>query len=367
MADQLRRHVAHFAVLDGFRGVAAIAVWYQHAVAPIAFFPHSYLAVDFFFVLSGFVIARAYGSRLESGTLGFAEFTAIRLVRLFPMLFFGTVVGFTLLLLRIHFNHDTYLLWPGIKTFALNLFVLPSFYVMRTGANGLETPWPFDLPTWSLFFELIANFVYAVVALRMTPRVRLIALFVFAGCHLTTYLMTPEAADLNSLWLTWQNWASCFAHVAFSFTAGLVLYDLYRDHGPLPRVSLWLPLSVLLACFFSRGQVSAEIITLLILPPLVFLGASAVASGPIERICLWLGAISYPLYLIHWPFLKILRRAIDRFHPTDSQNSVDNGRRNGLCDVFRSDRESLLRHSGSQSFDAPIISRKDHATGSDAT
>lgn len=84
-----------FTLLDGLRGVAAIAVVILHSISPLDleknYIPHAHLAVYFFFALSGFVIAHAYESRIQK--IGPAKFMVLRLIRLYPLLFVGITLG----------------------------------------------------------------------------------------------------------------------------------------------------------------------------------------------------------------------------------------------------------------------------------
>ena len=80
-------HVPHrFVLLDGIRGLAAVAIAHRHAEV---FFGRpeasSYLAVDLFFALSGFVLAHAYGERLANGQMNPLNFMKARFLRLYPL------------------------------------------------------------------------------------------------------------------------------------------------------------------------------------------------------------------------------------------------------------------------------------------
>jgi peptidoglycan/LPS O-acetylase OafA/YrhL len=91
--DALRGTPHQFATLDGLRGVAAIAVTSLHFRFELGKFllPHSYLAVDFFFVLSGFVLAYAYEDRLSEGMKPI-QFLRLRVIRLYPLYLIGTLI-----------------------------------------------------------------------------------------------------------------------------------------------------------------------------------------------------------------------------------------------------------------------------------
>ena len=90
----------HYDLLDGLRGVAALMVIWYHIFEGYAFasdtmittFNHGYLAVDFFFILSGFVIGYAYDDRWDK-SLTMKDFFRRRLIRLHPMVIMGAVLG----------------------------------------------------------------------------------------------------------------------------------------------------------------------------------------------------------------------------------------------------------------------------------
>lgn len=93
----------HYAILDGLRGVAALTVIWYHVFEGFATSPldqkfnHGYLAVDFFFILSGFVVGYAYddrwAGRRAGGGMRMRDFLKRRIVRLHPMVVLGSVLG----------------------------------------------------------------------------------------------------------------------------------------------------------------------------------------------------------------------------------------------------------------------------------
>ena len=298
---------SHFAVLDGWRGLAAIVVCYGHATHG-AIVPGFVLAVDFFFVLSGFVIARSYGERLARGTMPFTEFVRVRLIRLYPMLFVSTLLAFVIFSARILMDHETALFEPGLKSFALSLFVLPNQFLAGTGHHGLEWAWPLNLPSWSLFFELIANFVWAAIVWRFNYRHWFVALVLFAIAYGLTvwHLRTTDFGD------KWDNVLWGFARVAYSFAAGIAVYQLYMrgTFTVMKFIPSFIPAIILLLCFFTYKEKIEALQVVFIFPLLVLAGVYAKVGQFAQRICLWLGAISYPLYLIHWPVVRIVRHAL---------------------------------------------------------
>lgn len=164
---------SRYVALDGLRGLAALSVVLYHAGVGLHrrwLVPRGYLAVDFFFVLSGFVLARAYGERLADGRMTALEFLKKRYVRLWPVACAGTVLGIALS-------------WPsaaGAPGIALaNLAMFPNLW--RTGLIA----YPFNPPHWSLWYELVANYVYGVLARRLTSL--LLAVWIVASAAILSF------------------------------------------------------------------------------------------------------------------------------------------------------------------------------------
>jgi len=280
-----------FATLDGLRGVAAIAVVSLHLWKQLGgvLLPHSYLAVDFFFVLSGFVLAHAYERRLLSD-MPPAEFLRMRLIRLYPLYCIGALLGIVALAALGGFS------WWKPRAAVSVVFTLA----------GLPDPrfkgslYPFDPPAWSLFYEMIANAAFAVLIFRLTTkRLALIAmacLVIAAAFH----------GSLNTGY-RWNQIGGGLARVGFGFFAGVLTYRLWQDTVWRPRIPSWC-LGALLVSIFAAGQWPPQangfdFLAVLLFPGIVYLGASQEPSRYLRPACLWLGGISYALYVIHVPLL----------------------------------------------------------------
>src|ERR1700759_2092821 len=155
-----------FITLDGLRGLAALAVAVRHAPflweigTPTVIFYESYLAVDFFFVLSGFVLSFAYGNRIQNG-MKFQEFLRVRLIRLFPLYALAFVISLVAATAKLFIGK------VGISEFivhvALAAFLIPLF--------SSTTPFfPLNGPAWSIFLEIIANCAFGKVGSRLTNK-----------------------------------------------------------------------------------------------------------------------------------------------------------------------------------------------------
>jgi peptidoglycan/LPS O-acetylase OafA/YrhL len=286
------KHV--YATLDGIRGIAAMLVAMRHAGAlfPGWDFPNSGLAVDLFFVISGFVIASAYDRRLADG-LTPGAFMRIRLIRLYPLYLAGLLLGLGAGLLCWLSGTDPRLNATVLAACLLfGLVMLPSLYSW----NG--EIFPLNPPAWSLFFELAINAVYAVAHRFLTPR-RLVAVAVLSGAILLEMTLTGQALDEGH---NWSHFATGFVRVTYSFTLGIVLF-----HLPCRPVmsSRWSAAILLLAAAILMvpplGAWYPLLAITLLMPALVFLGTMIEPGPKLRRGWHLLGRISYPLYVLHAP------------------------------------------------------------------
>lgn len=305
----------HFGLLDGLRGVAALAVVLYHFMEIVQpdparnFTAHSYLAVDFFFCLSGFVIAYAYDGRLAQ--LGVWRFLQRRLIRLHPLVVIGSLLGLL-----------TFWLDPFSNLVAKYTDRLP----WMTLASCLLIPYPmvperyFNLfhlnpPTWSLFWEYVANVVYALVLVRLRPR-QLGVLLVLAATAICY-----ESRAVGQLGVGWggENAGGGAIRVAYSFLIGL---GLYRFNWLLrSRLGFGALTILLLGAFFFPfvpriNRFVDPVLVLLCLPLLVALGAGAAPAPRLNGLYRFLGDLSYPLYMVHYPFIWIFVSYQEKEKPT---------------------------------------------------
>jgi peptidoglycan/LPS O-acetylase OafA/YrhL len=269
--------IAHnrFHSLDGLRGIAALAVMVHHCNA--SFLPGGYLAVDFFFCLSGFVIARSYGEKLAGG-MGARLFMELRLARLYPMILIGGLLGV--------FLH-------GGKLGMILLLPDPA-------GNHL---YPTNPPFWSLLDELLVNLGFALVVFRLDAA-RLLAL-VLGSAIVLVGLMVSSSWEYG-LGPEWTSFHIGLARACFSFAAGLGLHKLWLLRGSPRSSSNWaLLLPVALVALMLVDVVDSPAFTLaamlVIMPAIVWAGI--VIEMPGQALWKRLGDLSYPLYCIHMPII----------------------------------------------------------------
>lgn len=305
----------HYLVLDGFRGIAAIMVLWYHIFEAFAtseidqIVNHGYLAVDFFFVLSGFVIAYAYDNRWNS--ISIKDFFKRRIIRLQPMVFMGTLIGAGLFYFQYYSQWKT----SEISFFSLffasikNAFLIPSTPWQEIRGGG--EMFPLNGPSWSLFFEYIGYFFYGFLLRKFSTKIVTYWTILLAFALITFAFSTRGYLGVGWTMNT-ENMIGGLLRILFSFSAGLLLARKFKSFSiknsfligsliliiftAMPRIgnehSLWL--NALYDCFC----------VIFLFPLVVILGASAKnISEKTTKICKFLGDISFPLYMVHYPFI----------------------------------------------------------------
>ena len=290
--------------LDGLRGVAALAVVGSHFENLSGLQLHlqdAGSAVDFFFILSGFVIGQAYEPRLVAG-LSWRAYMGLRLGRLYPAILGGVVLGLAVAAIA----GDP--IGPGLIAQFLLLPVLTG-----PSIHGGEL-FPLNGPQWSLFWELAANALHAVVVRRMTIPV-LAAIVVLSAAGLVWASLTFGSLDAG--WGRANLWGGP-PRVAFGFFAGVLLFRLHARGWTTPRVPYPLIAVALAVCMVrwlpgAGGFAIRDVIKVVImLPLLVALAVNSPVSPRLTPVAIWLGALSYPLYAIHVPLLRASEKLLSR-------------------------------------------------------
>ena len=324
-----------YEILDGLRGVAALMVIVFHCFE--TYIPvfgrqivnHGYLAVDFFFVLSGFVIGYAYDDRWDRMTTW--GFFKRRLTRLHPMVIAGTLVGAAMFFFAGAAFPQT-LQNPGWKIalcFVMGLLMIPC----GTGLDirGWGEMNSFNGPNWSLTFEYCGNILYAFI-LRRLPKIALGVLCVV--CAFFTLDLTmgwdvfgffpdgPQYTVIGGWSLTGQQLYIGFTRLLYPFLCGLLISRILPGHmskdnpsgSPIRLNGGFWWCSLALVVLFSVPCIGGKtgipdgiyqaVCILLLFPLIVLTGAGSVTKGKRSTaVCKWLGDISYPLYITHYPFM----------------------------------------------------------------
>lgn len=299
----VRGNKPHFEVLDGLRGVAALCVVIFHFSEMVIWdysklwIGHGFLAVDFFFCLSGFVLGYAYDDRIA--TLGLRKFLKARLIRLHPMVIFGAALGL------LAFYANPFGRTPGYSKASISLLFVASILLIPSGGMRERGRNLFSLnaPSWSLFWEYIANLAFGLVLYRLRRRA-LVVLTVAAAALLCW--AGHRAGNLSGGWSARNFWDGGI-RVAFSFPAGLLIYRLgWKLRTRLGFGALSFLLLLVLAMPYARGAWVREAVVILVVFPLVVAtGAGASVTPNIERLCRLSGDLSYPLYMTHYGVIWI--------------------------------------------------------------
>jgi peptidoglycan/LPS O-acetylase OafA/YrhL len=300
--------VGRYEIMDGLRGLAAIGVLFFHFAlrlrAPVVL-AHGYLAVDFFFMLSGFVLSHAYAERLQ--TMPLADFAWLRARRLLPLSVLGVVLGSAYLLAkwRAHLTLTDSL--PQILgATALNLALLPKLWV---GHASADQTFPVDIPLWSLSFEFLVNLVWAALLLRARTAT-LVAIAAVGAVLFAAYAVM--FGDANIGWGL-GSYLGGVGRTMFGFLAGVVVWRLRPPVG-VSRIRPAMAAAILLLLFWIpvTGWAVDLAAVLLVMPLLLYLSASA-DFGVESRAVRALGEVSYPLYAIHYPVLALVAGLDKRF------------------------------------------------------
>ncbi|WP_430910118.1 acyltransferase family protein [Methylobacterium sp. sgz302541] len=319
---------ARIPALDGIRGIAALAVLLFHAGyyldAPWLA-GHGALAVDVFFVMSGIVVARAYGARLDAGWSPGA-FAQARIVRLYPLYLLGTLFGFALQLAVCRWSD------PAGTVQVLALMLVASLLLMPLFTSGGNQVFPLNGPSWSLAIEALLNAAFALFGHRWSTR------RIAAATGLAALVVAAAAAAgippllggrSATLWLD-------VARGVFGFGAGMLVERLDRRGafarlgGPSSALVLAAATALLMVPRTAQ-DVWFDPLAILVLSPAVVIAALASRPSPATaRLCLGAGAISYPLYILHAPVIDLT--ALGALHGTPFVSlPVDLAAASALC------------------------------------
>ena len=322
----------HYHILDGLRGAAALMVVWYHVFEGYAFaegtngveggglinvFNHGYMAVDFFFMLSGFVISYAYDDRWNQMSMG--DFFKRRLVRLHPMIVMGAIIGLTTFLLGGGMK------WDGSVTpmsgvalaFFLTCLFIPAWPGAMHEVRGNGEMFPLNGPSWSLFFEYIGNICYALFIRRLSTKALSWLVAVLGVVYI--WFSVGNVSGYESIGVGWTvgdnvNIFGGFLRMMFPFSLGMLLA---RNFKPVRvRGVFWLAIILLFALFSVPFFPSVDGICvngifemcciMLIFPVIVWLGASGMTTDKVSTgVCRFLGDLSYPLYIVHYPVMYL--------------------------------------------------------------
>ncbi|MBR4994492.1 MAG: acyltransferase [Alistipes sp.] len=314
----------HYELLDGLRGVAAVIVVLYHIFEGYAYaggglittVNHGHLSVDFFFILSGFVISYAYDDRWKTMTLG--NFFKRRLIRLHPMVIMGVLIGVATFLIggRQQWNGTVMPFGSIMIAMLLTMLMIPATPGTHYELRGNGEMFPINGPMWSLFFEYIGNILYALIIRRLSTKLLAVLAVALGAIHawvfvtdMSGYGMMGVGWTLNSI-----NFWSGLVRMLFPFTVGMLLARTFKPRKV--KGAFWLCSAILVAVAampFIAAQSSINmnclyevLCVMFVLPAVVWLGACGNADKSFTgRVSSFLGQLSYPLYLVHYPIMYL--------------------------------------------------------------
>jgi peptidoglycan/LPS O-acetylase OafA/YrhL len=310
----------HLLILDALRGIAAIMVIIMHTFELFCkgdyhklFVNHGYLAVDFFFMLSGYVMAHAYDDRWHQMTI--RDFFKRRLIRLHPLIILGMTLG------AIFFFLQEAPVFPKIANTTVSQLLL----VMLIGYTLIPIPVSMDIrgwnemhplngPGWSLFLEYIANILHALI-LRRLPKLLFLLLVCIAAAATFHLGLTNKSGDFIGGWsLEPEQLRIGFTRLLYPYMAGMLLRRMVALKAGKNTFLLCGILLILVLAFPRVGGYDnvwtnglyESIVVVFVFPVIIYLGAIGnVRYAITEKICTFLGDVSYPLYITHFPFICV--------------------------------------------------------------
>ena len=300
----------NFVLLDGLRGLGAILVLFGHTMQYWGPFsaPSGAVIVDLFFLLSGFVIAYAYEPRFAAGMRA-AEFMTHRVVRLYPLYFLGTLLGFVGLCAMTVGDADG-LQRAGERAVQLapQLFMLPAPEVL-----GSEKLYSLNSPAWTLFFELFVNLVYVMCFRWLRDTRVLIGVVIACAAFLAFTVFSFGVIDVGS---HWSDWWGGFARGGFGFFAGVLTFRLLGSpktaRRPTSKWAFAILVTIPVACFVPATTELRPFVdlTLAVVLGIPLLWISQTVAPPTRYHSLFIlgGRISYAVYILHQPFREVAER-----------------------------------------------------------
>ncbi|WP_158811691.1 acyltransferase [Beijerinckia sp. L45] len=320
--SQDKERTRYFAAVDGMRGIAAILVMDYHVALYFSFnkgvsgatilADHFYLVVDLFFVMSGFVIAHSFDAKMISG-MTCLEFMASRLRRLYPMVVIGVLFGATTLLAFLYVT-------PQVGFSRIVLCVMSGLLLLPTTVLTAFKPWAFpaNSPHWSLSYEMVLSFGYALTFPFLKNRVLIVAT-ACAAAVLVTVAFTVGGLNIG---FVVSDYALAFGRVVYPFLIGMTLRrsGLFKPatqrHGYL---AVPLILIVIINPIPATWYYDAFVVVF-VLPCLVWLAAAAKPVPGVDFLFALAGEISYPLYALHFPIVVAFSNASKAMRLSPSQN-----------------------------------------------
>lgn len=325
VSDPLPQSRQHYNLLDGLRGVAALMVVIYHIFESWAtcvedqWCNHGYLNVDFFFILSGFVVGYAYDKRFESGKISVWQFFKRRLIRLHPLVILGTIFGvIAFAIVGRHAWDGTQTSWLWVILAMLTTFsLIPSSPGSPLDVRGNGELFSLNGPFWSLFCEYIGNILYGLWLRRLSTK-SLTLVVAITGFALGWYAIgnCSGHGHIAGGWTMTDGYLPIgLLSMTFCFSIGLLMSRIFK---PIRIPGAFWICSLVIVVLTAMPRVGSiaqpwinglyeTICVLFLFPAVVWISASGTTTDVMStKICKFWGDISYPLYAVHYPLMYIL-------------------------------------------------------------
>jgi peptidoglycan/LPS O-acetylase OafA/YrhL len=303
-----------YAFLDGIRGMAAILILIRHTGTFWHFaFYRSYLAVDLFFVLSGFVIAYAYDEKLRTGAFSVGHFVKVRLIRLYPVYLMSLLLCAYVSLSALSNGNAP----AGVSRGDLLTVIALSALYLPSRLPGMSDLFPINSIYWSLFFELVVNVAYARARSALSARV-LVAIAVFFGLVLAALCLEYGKLDEGFTW-TLTSFIAGLSRASFGIFLGLLLFRIrsafLQRWGSLcsPWVASFIICLMLVTPKLGRVDGLIDWLAVVVIFPAMVLFASKPSATRLAGLLEVLGSASYPIYVFHRPIGELITHNIGPF------------------------------------------------------
>ena len=331
---------SHYEILDGLRGVAALMVVAFHTCEANAngnrfrqVINHGYLAVDFFFLLSGFVVAYAYDDRWARMTQW--DFYKRRLVRLQPMVIMGSIIGAAMF----YFQKSPVFplvavtpVWKTLLVMVVGFTLIPLTPSMDI--RGWDEMHPLNGPAWSLFFEYVANILYAVGIRKLSNKALGVLVLCAAALLFQVAVLGPEGDVIGGWAVNAKELHIGFGRLLYPFFAGMLLMRVggrLHIRNAFAVCSLLIVMILALPRFGGPAHIWVNglyewFAIVFLFPVVVALGAGDTVRGVFStKLCKFFGDISYPLYITHYPLIYIYTAWVSREHTAGTPAAVGYG------------------------------------------
>jgi peptidoglycan/LPS O-acetylase OafA/YrhL len=309
--------------LTSLRGFAALAVVTQHFSATAQSYssgwipslvPHGYMAVDFFFILSGFIMSYTYLPHFRAdGIRAFVPFLLKRVARIMPL---GLFVLLVILLLggiaALSGHSDLFINQNAVQAGLATAIIVNILHL-----QGFSYKYNLNDPSWSVSLEMSAYLLFPLLiyVVFRGPRLLMLAYLLAGTTVLASAAIAQPRLALNDRGVL-IDVTRCFTEFGY----GMLVYRLYETAGPLNALGkdLWTWAITMLAVLMLMLRV--DLLAMFCFPPLVLAWArnNGVASRMMSsRLPYFLGTISFSIYLVHHMFRRPAMAVVQHFftHP----------------------------------------------------